>query len=471
MTDSNAHEFTVSELAGSLKRTVEETYGHVRVRGELGRVTIARSGHIYMDLKDDKAVISSIVWKGVAGRLSFRPEEGLEVIAEGKLTTYPGRSQYQLVISKLEPAGAGALMALLEERRKKLTKEGLFSEDRKQALPFLPEVIGVITSPTGAVIRDILHRLEDRFPRHVLLWPVLVQGDKAAAQIAEAISGFAHMQPTDEIPKPDLLIVARGGGSVEDLWPFNEEEVVRAAANCPIPLISAIGHETDWSLLDLVADVRAPTPTGAAEMAVPVRADLMAGVEENGLRLKAGLRRLIESRDMALTAARRGLPKPEELLAAASQRYDYAASRLAVALTRRVERAQMALHRTIAGLRPHTLQSGLAQRQQMVQGLGDRLSPAMHRGLAQRQDRVQTSAKLLGALSHKSILGRGFALVHNADGKLATRAGALRDGDPVQLEFTDGKKAATIGKGTTVQKPIRRKAKPKSAEPEQGDLF
>ncbi len=470
MTDSNAHEFTVSELAGSLKRTVEEAYGHVRVRGELGRVTIARSGHIYMDLKDEKAVISTIVWKGVAGKLSFRPEEGLEVIAEGKLTTYPGRSQYQLVITKLEPAGAGALMALLEERRKKLTKEGLFAEDQKRVLPYLPQTIGVITSSTGAVIRDILHRLEDRFPRHVLLWPVLVQGDKAAAQITEAINGFAAMQEDGEIARPDLLIVARGGGSVEDLWPFNEEEVVRAAAACSIPIISAIGHETDWTLLDLVADVRAPTPTGAAEMAVPVRADLVAMLDESGLRLKSGLRRLIETRELALTAARRGLPKPEELLAAASQHFDYVASRLAVGLGRRVERAELSFGRVMAGLRPQTLLSGIVQRTQMVSNLAERLPPTMQRVLTRQQDRLQTSAKLLGALSHKSVLGRGFALVHDKAGKLVTRAASLSDGTQVQLEFSDGDKSAVIGK-SGASKPVRRKARPKKQNPEQGDLF
>ncbi|VAW00079.1 Exodeoxyribonuclease VII large subunit [hydrothermal vent metagenome] len=465
MTDSNAHEFTVSELAGSLKRTVEDTYGHVRVRGELGRVTIARSGHIYMDLKDDKAVISSIVWKGVAGKLSFRPEEGLEVVAEGKLTTYPGRSQYQLVISQLEPAGAGALMALLEERRKKLTKEGLFAEDKKRVLPYLPEVIGVVTSPTGAVLRDILHRLEDRFPRHVLLWPVLVQGDRAAGQIAEAINGFHAMKPGGDIPRPDLLIIARGGGSVEDLWPFNEEAVVRAASACTIPLISAIGHETDWSLLDLVADVRAPTPTGAAEMAVPVRADLAASLAESDLRLKTGLRRLIETRKMALTAARRGLPKPDDLLAAASQKFDYASSRLAVALSRRVERAELKLQQTAAGLRPNIVLHSISQRAQIIGNLANRLAPTIRRNLTKKHDRLQALAQLLAALSHKSVLGRGFALVHTANKKLITRANALQDGNHVTLEFADGRKTAIIGKAS------RPKTKAKPVEPEQGDLF
>ncbi|MCF6292793.1 MAG: exodeoxyribonuclease VII large subunit [Robiginitomaculum sp.] len=513
MTDSNAHEFTVSELAGALKRTVEDTYGHVRVRGELGRVTIARSGHVYMDLKDDKAVISSIVWKGVAGRLSFRPEEGLEVIAEGKLTTYPGRSQYQLVISKLEPAGAGALMALLEERRKKLTKEGLFAEDKKQSLPYLPEVIGVVTSPTGAVIKDILHRLQDRFPRHVLLWPVLVQGDKAAAQITAAIEGFNNIKASDAVPKPDLLIIARGGGSVEDLWSFNEEQVVRAAYNCSIPIISAIGHESDWTLLDLVADMRAPTPTGAAEMAVPVRADLAASLDDNGLRMRSGLRRLLEAKDMALTSAKRGLPNLEDLLSIAAQRFDYAVERLSSGLGKRIDLAKIALTQAGSGLRANVLLNSIEQRKQRVSslsgrllpaikrdinrrkeilkassglraktllqnigqlqqsllGVSSRLSPAMLRGVKRREEHLIASVKLLSALSHKSVLGRGFALVQDLSGKLITRANSLTDYQQVSLEFIDGKKTAIIGGDKTIAKRVIKKPKP--TEPDQGSLF
>jgi len=256
---TNAHEYSVSELAFSLKRKIEDTFGRVRVRGELGRVVIAKSGHMYVDVKDDKAVIASIMWKGAVSRLSVRPEEGMEVVVEGKLTTYPGRSQYQLVIDRLEPAGVGALMALLEKRKKMLTAEGLFSDEHKQELPYLPRTIGVITSPTGAVIRDILHRVEDRFPLRVLVWPVLVQGDRAAAQISAAITGFNNYQETAALPRPDVIIVARGGGSIEDLWCFNEENVVRAAFASGIPIISAVGHETDWTLLDYVAVHRAPS--------------------------------------------------------------------------------------------------------------------------------------------------------------------------------------------------------------------
>ena len=272
MTDlANTPEYSVSDLARALKRTVETEYGHVRVRGELGRVTIPKSGHMYLDLKDAEAVIDGVMWKGVVAGLSFRPEEGLEVICEGRLSTFPGRSKYQIIIERMEPAGAGALMALLEERKRKLAGEGLFAPERKRAIPYLPRVVGVVTSPTGAVIRDILHRLDDRFPVHVLIWPVLVQGEGAAAQIAAGIEGFNALEPGGPVPRPDVLIVARGGGSVEDLWAFNEEIVVRAAAGSEIPLISAVGHETDTTLIDFASDRRAPTPTGAAEIAVPVR--------------------------------------------------------------------------------------------------------------------------------------------------------------------------------------------------------
>jgi exodeoxyribonuclease VII large subunit len=359
-------------------------------------------------------------------------------------------------------------MALLEERRKKLTKEGLFAEDRKRPLPFLPEVIGVVTSPTGAVIKDILHRLQDRFPRHVLLWPVLVQGEKAAAQITAAIEGFNNIKPSDGLPRPDLLIIARGGGSVEDLWSFNEEAVVRAAFNCTIPIISAIGHETDWTLLDLVADMRAPTPTGAAEMAVPVRADLAASLDDNGLRMRSGLRRLIEAKDMALTSARRGLPKPTDLLSVAVQRLDYAIERLSGGLSRRIERARLDLTQAGSGLRANTLLNAIKQRQQTLSGLAVRLLPAMQRAHQRREQGLLAMVKLLSALSHKSILGRGFALVQTTSGNLITRAKELQDGEQVSLEFIDGKKTALIGKTAKI-KPTRKKPKP--TEPDQGSLF
>src|SRR6202034_2523858 len=321
----NAPEFTVTELSSALKRTVEDAYGHVRVRGEITGFRGAHaSGHCYFALKNDGAKIEAVIWKFAHARMRFKPQEGLEVIATGKLTTYPGSSKYQIVIEALEPAGVGALMALMEERKKKLAAEGLFDEARKQLLPWLPEVIGVVTSPTGAVIRDILHRLEDRFPRHVMVWPVRVQGEGSAEQIAAAIRGFNALPKDGRIPRPDLLIVARGGGSLEDLWSFNEEIVVRAAADSMIPLISAVGHETDITLIDFAADKRAPTPTAAAEMAVPVRSELIIQVATRGGGVTICWQRSQEGRRNELRAAARALPAATELLAIPRQRLDSA---------------------------------------------------------------------------------------------------------------------------------------------------
>src|SRR5471030_2211300 len=273
---SNVPEFSVSELSFALKRELEGAFPRVRVRGEISQPSFPRSGHAYFRLKDENAVLDGVCWKGTLPRLGIKIEEGMEVIATGKITTYAGSSRYQIIIERMELAGEGALLKLLEDRRKKLAAEGLFDLDKKRELPFLPEVIGVVTSPSGAVIRDILHRLADRFPRRVLVWPVAVQGEKAAAEVAAAFAGFNRLPEKGPVPRPDVLIVARGGGSLEDLWAFNEEIVVRAAAASVIPLISAVGHETDTTLIDFAADVRAPTPTAAAELAVPVRTELLA---------------------------------------------------------------------------------------------------------------------------------------------------------------------------------------------------
>ncbi|PZO77566.1 MAG: exodeoxyribonuclease VII large subunit [Mesorhizobium amorphae] len=367
---TNASDYSVSELSGALKRTVEDAFGNVRVRGEIsGYRGPHSSGHAYFALKDERARLEAVIWKGSMGRLRFRPEEGMEVIASGKLTTYPGSSKYQIVIEQLEPAGAGALMALLEERKRKLAAEGLFERDRKRPLPFLPRVIGVVTSPTGAVIRDILHRLADRYPLHVMVWPVRVQGETSGAEAAAAVRGFNALP--EGFARPDLLIVARGGGSLEDLWGFNDEALVRAVGASLIPVISAVGHETDWTLIDLVADRRAPTPTGAAEMAVPVRAELEAGLASFGARMRAGLSRLLDRRRQAVRAASRALPVPDQLLALPRRRLDEASSRLerslgvalqaqrarlgaarlsSTPLKRRVEDAQRGLGRTAARL-------------------------------------------------------------------------------------------------------------------------
>ena len=458
----NIHEFSVSELAGALKRTVEDAFGHVRVRGELGRVVIAKSGHVYFDVKDEKAVIASVAWKGTAARFRFRPEEGLEVVIEGRLSTYPGRSQYQLIVDTMEPAGAGALMALLEERKKKLAAEGLFDPARKKPIPFLPRTIGVVTSPTGAVIRDILHRLQDRFPRHVILWPVLVQGDKAAEQIATAIRGFNALSEGGRVTRPDVLIVARGGGSIEDLWSFNEEIVVRAAAESEIPLISAVGHETDTTLIDYVSDRRAPTPTGAAEMAVPVRAELKADIDALAARLVAALSRHIERRRTELKGAARALPRPAALLDLKRQRFDMVADRLDPALQNNAAEKRARLLVLKAGLKPAALERDIRQKQERLADRGARLSPAVQRILRQERRSLEGWMARLASLSHESVLRRGFVLVRDKDGKLVRSGAVLDSGDTVEMQFADTRRTAVIdGDPSAVPPP----AKPAAAKP------
>ena len=485
-TASNAYEFTVSELAFSLKRTIEEQFGHVRVRGELGRVTIAKSGHCYLDIKDDKAVINSIIWKGVMNRLSMRPEEGMEVICEGKLSTYPGRSNYQLVIEKMELAGAGALMALFEKRKQALAAEGLFDASRKVELPFMPKVIGVVTSPTGAVIRDILHRIADRFPAHVLVWPVLVQGDKAADQIAAAITGF---NKGEGFPRPDVLIVARGGGSLEDLWCFNEENVVRAAANSAIPLISAVGHETDWTLIDYAADYRAPTPTGAAEVAVPVRADYLETLADYGLRLTRGLRRNVAEKTTRLSASR--LPRLDAVIAPQQQRLDLAAARLPKAdrmfdparqklalaisklpsLGRLLDGPSQRLSALSSRLRPDELTRSNARRQERLDGLSKSSLIAVRRKLERLDGGLARSGTLLEAYSYQGVLARGYALVSDENGVVIRSKDSAKSGEGVTLTFHDGDRQAVMGGGGAAPKPKRvAKKKSPSASP-QADLF
>lgn len=364
---TNAAEFTVSEIAQAVKRTVEDEFGHVRVRGEIsGFRGQHSSGHAYFTLKDENASIDAVIWKTSYARLAFKPAEGLEVIATGRLTTFPRSSKYQIVIEAIEPAGAGALMALLDERRRKLQAEGLFARERKRALPYLPRVIGVITSPTGAVIRDILHRLEDRFPSHVLVWPVRVQGETCAPEVINAIEGFNAMTPGGVMPRPDLLIVARGGGSIEDLWGFNEEAVVRAVAASAIPIISAVGHETDTTLIDYASDMRAPTPTAAAEAAVPVRSELIAYVDGLGSRQRQGSRRMLASTADRLRAATAGLPRPADLVATQRQRLDHAASNLLGNLRHSVQIARVRYLRIEPKLNPRTL---AAQRQEAAERL------------------------------------------------------------------------------------------------------
>jgi exodeoxyribonuclease VII large subunit len=456
---SNLGEITVSELSQALKRTLEDRFGHVRVRGEIsGYRGPHSSGHCYFSLKDEGARLDAVIWRGQFAKLRSKLQEGLEVIATGRITSYPGKSAYQIIIENIEPAGIGALMALLEERRRKLAAEGLFDAARKMPLPYLPRVIGVITSPTGAVIRDILHRLNDRFPRHVIVWPVRVQGETSAAEVAAAIRGFNAMKE-----RPDLLIVARGGGSLEDLWGFNEEIVVRAAAESEIPLISAVGHETDTTLIDHAADVRAPTPTAAAEMAVPVRADLIAQLASLAARHRRGLSRLMEESRTKLRSAGRALPRPDELLALARQRHDAAAGRLGQSL-----RANTQLHRSrferLSGrlsLRPVRQSIGL-QRERL-----DRLSRAAARAMLLSADRhhqrLAAQSKLLASLSYRSVLQRGFALVRAESGPPLRTAAEVSPGQDLVIEFADGR----VGAKASGPSPGRGRPRP----PGQGSLF
>ncbi len=466
----NMPEFSVSELSFALKRTVEDAFGYVRVRGEISGLARPRSGHVYFALKDEKSVIDAVCWRGVAQRLGFNPEDGLEVVCTGKLSTYPARSKYQLVVERMEPAGIGALLAQLEERRKRLAAEGLFDAAAKRDLPFLPDVIGVVTSPTGAVIRDILHRLSDRFPRHVLLWPVLVQGEKAAAEIAQAIEGFNRLPAQGPVPRPDLLIVARGGGSIEDLWSFNEEVVVRAAAASEIPLISAVGHETDTTLIDHASDRRAPTPTAAAEMAVPVRGDLIASLRDLDSRQAALSRRLVEGRARELGALARGLRGPRELLSLAAQRFDDVGDRLARAvLALRAER-QGRLAALVAGLRPRLLGQELRRQGQALGHQAGLLARAFRQQVTAAENRLGTQAKLLDSLSYRNVLDRGFALVRDGAGQALTRAARTSPGMAVEIEFFDGALGATMaGRPPPPARPARRA--PGKDDDAQGSLL
>jgi exodeoxyribonuclease VII large subunit len=428
----NAAPFSVSELAMRLKRTVEDAFGFVRVRGEISGWKRAASGHCYLCLKDDKAVLDGVLWKATATALAFRPEDGVEVVATGKLTTYPGRSRYQIVIERLELAGQGALMALLDKRRRALAAEGLFDEARKKKLPFHPRVIGVVTSPTGAVIRDILHRLADRCPCHVLVWPVQVQGEGAAAQVAAAVRGFDALTQGGAIPRPDLLIVARGGGSIEDLWAFNEEEVVRAVATASIPVISAVGHETDTSLCDFAADVRAPTPTAAAEIAVPVRADLLGQLRELGFRIERCTRRHSERAAEQLDNSLRRWPTPENLLAPQRQRLDDLAERLPRALRTELSHARAELLRAAGALRP---------------GL---LNGAYNRS----KERLEALWRVAQLAHPNKPLERGYARVEDRAGKTLTSAAAARTAARLRLIFRDGDVEASTG-ASGIERPRR----------------
>jgi exodeoxyribonuclease VII large subunit len=525
----NAVEWTVSELSAAVKRSIEDAYGFVRVRGEISGFRGAHaSGHCYFSLKDENAKIEAVIWRSALARMRIKPEEGLEVVVTGRLTTYPGKSTYQIVVETLAPSGLGALMALLEERKKKLAAEGLFDAARKQLLPFLPRVIGVVTSPTGAVIRDILHRLADRFPRHVLVWPVRVQGEGSAEQVAAAINGFNALPERGAVVRPDLIIVARGGGSLEDLWSFNEEIVARAAAASLIPLISAVGHETDVTLIDFAADKRAPTPSAAAEMAVPVRADLMVAVNGFSTRALACWQRAQEARRTELRAAVRALPDADELLALPAQRLDHAGGRLPralianarlhhheftrtagrfgpqllrarvrraaeltlalaeragraaeVARARRRERLEVATMRLKAGLKANAQAHAerIARAAERTAALAERARRAMLTLLRQQAAALIRDGQLLAALSHRGVLARGFALVRDLDGAPLRLAAAVEPGMPLDIEFADGRVRARAAGAATAQPagagpdaPAKPRGR-RGGDPGQGSLF
>jgi exodeoxyribonuclease VII large subunit len=520
---SNAPEITVSELSNALKRAVEDRFGYVRVRGEIsGYRGPHSSGHAYFSLKDANARLDAVIWRTSFQRMKLKPEEGLEVIATGRLTTFPGKSSYQIVIEQLELAGLGALMALLEARRKALAAEGLFDAARKKAIPFLPRVVGVVTSPTGAVIRDILHRLSDRFPIYVVVWPVRVQGETSAAEVAAAIDGFNALTGAGPIPRPDVLIVARGGGSLEDLMGFNEEITVRAAARSMIPLIAAVGHETDWTLIDHAADLRAPTPTAAAEFAVPVRADLAAALAEMGARKQRAILRFAERRRSDLRSLARALPSGEALLASPRQRLDRAGEALAQRLRATLDGRRLKMADLARGLARHSPRAHLAALRERVRGgIGrlDRLRPtlldrprgkadaaarslererallARRRGesaetlqrlqarmarahaerLQGRRARLDAVTQLLDAVSYRGVLARGFALVRDEKDRPLRRREEVSEGQRLSIEFADGNVAAVAGDriGAARTPPAllsRRRTKDRSVEG-QGTLF
>lgn len=460
---ANLPEYSVSEIAAALKRTVESAFPFVRVRGEISGLKFHSSGHVYFDLKDDRAVLNAVVWRGTAQGLRVKPEQGLEVICTGRVSTYAGSSRYQLIVESIELAGLGALMAMLEERKKTLAAEGLFAEERKKALPFLPGVIGVITSPTGAVIRDIMHRLDARFPRRVLLWPVAVQGDRAATEIAAAIRGFNALSPDADIPRPDLMIVARGGGSIEDLMAFNEEIVVRAAAESAIPLISAVGHETDTTLIDFAADRRAPTPTAAAEMAVPVRTELLGQTLDFERRLLRCFSYGLEQRSKHLQALARALPRADQIFATVRQRFDHASDRLGHGLSRNLQQHGRTLAEIATLLRPRCVTSRIEAGAERVKSSAHRLKRSYGARLKNWRGRLESAARLLESVSHHSVLERGFALVRGADGTLRRRAAQVKAGETLSLVFADASVEAKA-EGP----PSRAPRKPKAG---QGTLF
>ena len=478
----NEPEFSVSEISNAIKRLVEDEFSCVRIRGEIGRVSSPRSGHVYLDLKDEKSVIAGVIWKGVADKLITRPEEGMEVVARGRVTTFGGQSKYQIIIDDLRPAGVGALMAMLEKRKKQFQAEGIFEPEHKIQLPYLPEIIGVVTSPSGAVIKDILHRLNDRFPRKVVLWPVAVQGENCAKEVSRAIDGLNSLAKQNPLIAPDLIIVARGGGSIEDLWGFNEELVVRSAFKSTIPLISAIGHETDTTLLDYVADVRAPTPSAAAEMAVPVRHELLALLDNNEARLTRALSQILSNRSQRLLDFSRSLPRVFGLLEGPTQRLDSISTRLPTSLSSSVRLKKSRLVEISTGIKPASLfmrlensrskfdlqsrqlknlfahfivlkkqtlssfflrieslslKRDIQQEQKNLKDLSFRLKKAydiIAKGLGTK---LQSIDRLRETLGYRQTLDRGYAIIRSSDSVITDKSKTLHLTDLI-IEFRDG---------------------------------
>ncbi|WP_455480448.1 exodeoxyribonuclease VII large subunit [Bartonella sp. B12(2025)] len=508
---TNVVEFSVSEIAGALKRVVEEKFGYVRVRGEISGYRGAHtSGHSYFALKDDKARLEAVIWRGIMEKLKFLPEEGMEVVAVGKLTVYPGSSKYQIVIEELEPAGVGALMTLLENRKKKLANEGLFDEDKKKPLPYMPRIIGVVTSPTGAVIRDIIHRISDRFPLHILVWPVRVQGETSGREVAAAVEGFNALPLGGIVPKPDLIIVARGGGSLEDLWGFNDEAVVRAVYASSLPVISAVGHETDWTLIDYVADWRAPTPTGAAERAVPVKFDLEVYVASLCARLRAGLVRYFDFHQQRLRAVARGLPTSDQLFAFPWRSFDEVSSRLQRALHVSFDKKRSYFHAFGARLSLRLLNTEKARRsfneassrlqralhvsfdkkRSYFHAFGARFSPrllntekakqntkeytvrlrrAFLRTVEKQRAQVELAFRLLRSTSYQSILERGFVLALGQNDKPIKRLVQLPETGSINLRFFDGESSVLVQNHASNRSLKSQRVK--SKKDDQGTLF
>ena len=483
----NEPEFSVSEISNAIKRLIENEFAYVRIRGEIGRVSLPRSGHVYLDLKDEKSVIAGVIWKGVADRLITRPEEGMEVIARGRVTTFGGQSKYQIVIDDLRPAGVGALMAMLEKRKKQFQAEGIFNREHKMSLPYLPELIGVVTSPSGAVIKDILHRLTDRFPRKVVVWPVPVQGENCAKEVSRAIDGFNSLAKQNPLISPDLIIVARGGGSIEDLWGFNEELVVRSAFKSKIPLISAIGHETDTTLLDYVADVRAPTPSAAAEMAVPVRHELLSSLDTNEARLSRALSQILSRRSQRLLDFSRSLPRVFMLLEGPIQRLDSMSIRLPSSLTSSVRLKKSKMYEISTGIKAASLLMRLQNKQSKFDLQAKQLTSLFSflidlkkqnlnsyfsriEGLSLKRDiqrehrnlgelwlrlkkfhlvkfkelelKLQSLDRLRETLGYRQTLDRGYTVIRSGDSIITNKTKALRLTD-LDIEFRDGKLSVT----------------------------